>query len=88
MSASIPFVVLLILVHLGIFLTSSYQDRLKKLIQALLVIVLAVPLTLAGYMIAQQGGSSLVTGVLMNSPLFMPVLAFLVYVRQWRRKSF
>ena len=83
MSASVPFVILVLLLHLGFFLTSRRPDRQRRLRLALVVAAVASPLLLIGLILpAETGGLvNIIRAILLNSPLYMPVLAFLAYLR-------
>lgn len=79
MSAIIPLFILLVLVHLGIFVTSSRADRLRRLLLASAVIILCVPALWIGMSLPGLNG---VPGwILKYSPLILALLAFLVYLR-------
>lgn len=82
MSATVPLLLLLILVHVGVFLTSSQADRLQRLLMACLVMLLAIPALWVAMTV--PGVDGLLQGVLKSAPLILAVLAFLVYLRPRR----
>ena len=84
MSATIPFFILIGLVHMGIFLTSLHADRLKRLMMALLITAFSIPMVLLGIRLGLQADSPTVMVILLNnSPYVISLLAFLAYVRRW-----
>ncbi len=82
MSATVPLFILLVLVHLGIFVTSTHGDRLRRLLLACAIIILAVPAMWIAMILPGMGGA--LGRILESSPLILALLAFLVYVRPGR----
>lgn len=82
MAATIPLFILLVLVHLGIFITSPHADRLRRLLLACAVIILCVPALWIAMILPGRNG--LLRVILESSPLILPLLAFLVYLRPGR----
>lgn len=79
MSATIPLFILLLLVHLGIFVTSTRRDRLRRLLLACAIIILCVPALWFAMSLPDRHG--VLRGILEFSPLILALLAFLVYLR-------
>lgn len=88
MSASTPFFVLIMLLHLGIFVTSPHADKLKRLLMALGLTSLSIPMVVIGFQLDQVSVEGQLSNnaamVLLNAPYYLPIVAFLVYIRRWR----
>ena len=88
MSVEIPLAVLILLIHLALYASSLRPDRLWRLLQAVLVILLAWPLlVLAGLEALQGKAGGYLAPLLAAAPFYMPFLSFLVYLRRRRSPS-
>lgn len=88
MSVEIPLTVLILLIHVALYASSLRPDRLWRLLQAVLVLLLAWPLLVLSGLEALRGEAwELVSPVLAAAPFYMPFLSFLVYLRRRRNPS-
>lgn len=86
MPVSFALFALVLLVHIAIFLSSLEPDRLRKAVQAILLLSCSYPLMLIGILLEamEAGWLRAVAPVFVNGPYYVPLLSFLIY---WRKRT-
>lgn len=85
MKAEIPFFILCVLIHIGVYLSSGRPDRRLKLMAGLAVLFNTWPAWYGGVILAETSATGFThyLGVFLRlAPLYLPLLSFLVYLKQ------
>ncbi|MEX2366356.1 MAG: hypothetical protein WD601_07090 [Pseudohongiellaceae bacterium] len=88
MTVELPIVILALLVHGAVFISSLQTDRVLRAVAAVLVILLILPLQMAPAVpvSGERPLYTLLAIVQERAAYYLPFLSFLVYLRGSRKK--
>ena len=84
MQVQLPIIILCLLLHAGIFLTSARQDKNPRLIAALGFLLCTWPVWYAGLLLEPSNVTLYhwLGRLMVKAPYFLPLCTFLVYIRR------